>query len=153
MQVGEFEITSALVCHPGPTVGYRIAAPGGVVTYLSDHEPALGDANLRRAPEWTSGQALAHGADLLIHDAQYTDEEYSQRIGWGHSSLTHALQFATMAGVRHLVPFHHDPAHDDRMVSRMMAAGLKQARPSFPVTAAKEGAVFALNSAGQGSRR
>jgi phosphoribosyl 1,2-cyclic phosphodiesterase len=149
MQVGEFEIISSLICHPGPTVGYRITGPGGVLAYLSDHEPALGDTNLRLAPEWTSGQALAHQADLLIHDAQYTDQEYSQRIGWGHSSLTHALQFATMAGVRHLVPFHHDPAHDDRTLSQIMAAGIKRARPDFLVTAAEEGAVFELNPAGR----
>jgi ribonuclease BN (tRNA processing enzyme) len=143
-RVGEFEIVSCLICHPGPTVGYRISGPGGVVTYLPDHEPALGQVNLRLPPEWTSGHSLANGADLLIHDAQFTDEEYSERVGWGHSSLTHALEFAAMARVRHLVAFHHDPAHDDTTLSQIIAAGVDRARPAFRVSAAEEGAVFQL---------
>ena len=82
-QIGGFAITATLVCHPGPTVGYRITADGASVTYLPDHEPALGANSLPQEPNWISGFELAAGSDLLIHDAQYTDEEYTPRVGWG----------------------------------------------------------------------
>lgn len=144
VRVGEFQIAANLVCHPGPTVGYRITGPGGVVAYMSDHEPALGQNGLRLPAEWTSGQLLAEEADLLIHDAQYTDEEYAARVGWGHSSIAHALAFAALARTKHLVAFHHDPAHDDATLDRLIAAATAQAAPPFAVTAAAEGAVFNL---------
>jgi phosphoribosyl 1,2-cyclic phosphodiesterase len=142
VRIGEFEITTNLVCHPGPTVGYRITAPGGVMAYMSDHEPALGQNGLRLPAHWTSGQALAEDADLLVHDAQYTDTEYAARVGWGHSSIAHALEFAALARVKHLVAFHHDPAHDDATLDRLTAEAIARAAPAFAVTAAAEGAVF-----------
>jgi phosphoribosyl 1,2-cyclic phosphodiesterase len=144
MQVGAFQIESALIAHPGPTVGYRITGPEGVIAYLSDHEPALGEFRLRLPAEWTSGQVLAEGADLLIHDAQYTDEEYAERVGWGHSSVAQALQFATMARVKHLVAFHHDPAHSDSMLDGIMADATREAKPDFRVSAAEEGTVLKI---------
>lgn len=78
IDIGEFRVCSALVCHPGPTVGYRITAPeGGVLTYLPDHEPALAALRFPSLPrEWTSGATLAAEADLLIHDSQYSAAEY-----------------------------------------------------------------------------
>ena len=95
-RIGEFKVACALVCHPGPTVAYRITAPGGVMTYMPDHEPALGARVFPLSPDWTSGYALAAGADLLIHDAQYSREEYEARVGWGHSSLSQTLAFARL---------------------------------------------------------
>jgi phosphoribosyl 1,2-cyclic phosphodiesterase len=144
MQIGKFEVTAALVCHPGPTVGYRVACGRRVLVYLPDHEPALGSSCLRLGPEWTSGCAIAHRADLLIHDAQYTDEEYAQRVGWGHSAFSHAMAFAKLAGVDHLMPFHHDPSHDDAALDRLLSAAKERARPTFQVTPAQEGVVLNL---------
>ena len=111
-------VQAALVCHPGPTVGYRITstADGSTLTYLPDHEPALGNERFPGAPQWTSGADLAAGVDLLVHDAQYTDDEYETRIGWGHSSLRTTLAFADLVGARRLAAFHHDPAHDDEFL-------------------------------------
>lgn len=143
-RVGEFEVSSSLICHPGPTVGYRVSGPGGTVAYLSDHEPALGKRRLILPADWTSGHALAENADLLIHDAQYTDEEYADRVGWGHSSLTQAIQFATLARARHLLAFHHDPAHDDATLDRLIVESISREQPGFKVTAAAEGAVFEI---------
>lgn len=138
-EVGELRISTALVCHPGPTVAYRIAGPRGVVAYIPDHEPALGVAQFPINPEWTSGYAIAAGADLLIHDAQYTTEEYNARIGWGHCSLEQTLQFAALTGVKELVPFHHDPAHNDEELDRLLT---RTGRRGFRVTPGTEGAVF-----------
>lgn len=146
IEIGPFRLTSALVCHPGPTVGYRIQADESVIAYLSDHEPALGVPSFPDRPEWTSGYALAAGADLLIHDAQYTAEEYAERAGWGHSSMEHALRFAQLAGVAHMVPFHYDPAHSDTEIDQMVAAGVAKLQPTFKVTAAAEGSTFHLGS-------
>ncbi len=137
--VGEFKITSAMVCHPGPTLGYRIASQGVVVTYMPDHEPALGARQFPSGPEWTSGYALAEDADLLIHDAQYTSDEYAGRMGWGHSSLQQAVGLGQLARVKQLVPFHHDPAHRDQDLDRLVAETVAALRPGFAVTPAKEG--------------
>ncbi len=146
VDIGEFRVTSALVCHPGPTVGYRIAeASGAVLTYLPDHEPALGSGNFPSLPRaWTSGGALAADSDLLIHDSQYNTHEYSTRVGWGHSTLRHVLDFATLTGAKHLVPFHHDPDHSDADLDRLMAEAIEGANPAFRVTPGREGATFHL---------
>jgi phosphoribosyl 1,2-cyclic phosphodiesterase len=145
--IGPFRIASALVCHPGPTVGYRIESEGAVFAYLPDHEPALGAVDFPQDAQWTSGFELAADADLLIHDAQYTDTEYAQRVGWGHSTVEQTLRFAGLARVRHLVPFHHDPEHSDADVDRIFAAAMATFRPSFAVTPAAEGDVFDLSAA------
>ena len=76
--IGPFRIDSALICHPGPTVGYRIECEGASLAYLPDHEPALGAREFPLGADWTSGFALARGVDLLIHDAQYSAAEYAQ---------------------------------------------------------------------------
>ncbi|MEX1255064.1 MAG: MBL fold metallo-hydrolase [Dehalococcoidia bacterium] len=136
-----FEVTADLVLHPGPTVGYRIRENGASLAYLPDHEPALGAREFPGSPEWISGFDLAHGADLLIHDAQYTVAEYSDHVGWGHSAMSHMLAFARAADVARLVTFHHDPAHSDTdidcFVEEAQAAGLP-----FPVEAGQEGATY-----------
>jgi phosphoribosyl 1,2-cyclic phosphodiesterase len=118
-RIGGLEITAALICHPGPTVGYRIREGATSVTFLPDHEPALGARRFPGEPDWTSGFDLAEGADLLIHDAQYTKTEYLARIGWGHSSIPHAAAFATAARVKRFVTFHHDPSHEDATLDRL----------------------------------
>jgi phosphoribosyl 1,2-cyclic phosphodiesterase len=144
VDIGEFRVSSALVCHPGPTVGYRISdAQGSVLTYLPDHEPALGALTFPSLPRaWTSGGALAAKADLLIHDGQYSAHEYSNHVGWGHSSLKQTLDFAALSEVKHLVPFHHDPGHTDVDIDRLMEEAIAEAKPAFRVTPGLEGATF-----------
>jgi ribonuclease BN (tRNA processing enzyme) len=95
-------------------------------------------------PEWTSGFDLARGVDLLLHDAQYTREEYPRHVGWGHSTIHDALAFARLAGVKHLVPFHHDPGREDAALEAAVEAAVRDVRPEFPVTPAAEGARFEL---------
>lgn len=146
VQIGSLRVTSSLVAHPGPTVGYRIESDHAAVAYLPDHEPALGVARFPQEAAWTSGYDLAHDADLLIHDAQYTKEEYARHVGWGHSSLHHTLAFATLARVKHLVAFHHDPARDDEALARVVAEAVAELSPPFPVTAAAEGDRFELGT-------
>ncbi len=82
---------------------------------------------------------------MLIHDAQYSRAEYPEHVGWGHSSLDDAIRFATCAGVKHLVTFHHDPARTDENLDRMMANAAREER-RFVITPGAEGATFDLGS-------
>ncbi len=111
--------SSNAIIHPGPTVGYRVESMGRVLSYLTDHEPALGSDLSADDPQWISGFALAHRADLLIHDCQYSNEEYGTRRGFGHSSTGQAAVFAEKAEVDRLLLFHHDPMHADDMLESM----------------------------------
>jgi phosphoribosyl 1,2-cyclic phosphodiesterase len=141
-EIGPFQVFAALVCHPGPTVGYRISSGAGTLAYLSDHEPALGVPEFPLEPEWTSGFPVAVDADLLIHDAQYRADEYPDHVGWGHSAFDDVLRFAALARVRHLVTFHHDPSHSDSDIEAMLAAA--PANLPFQLSAGAEGATFEL---------
>jgi phosphoribosyl 1,2-cyclic phosphodiesterase len=141
-RIGELRVSADLVCHPGATVAYRVEGRSGAVAYFPDHEPALGAREFPLSADWTSGYRIASGVDLLIHDSQYTPEEYAERVGWGHSSLRDAMRFAELAGVRHFVPFHHDPAHSDDEIDELIAAEVDASRPSFRVTPGKEGTTF-----------
>jgi phosphoribosyl 1,2-cyclic phosphodiesterase len=138
-EIGEFCVVSQLVIHPNPTVGYRIMLNGKTVTYIPDHEPMLGARTFPRGPEWTSGYALANKADLLIHDTQYTPHEYHSRVGFGHSNMVQAFEFAALADVKHFVPFHHDPAHSDDQLDQMISDAVQEVLPSFEVTPGQEG--------------
>jgi phosphoribosyl 1,2-cyclic phosphodiesterase len=142
--VGEFRIVAERVCHPGFTVGYRIVAGDTALAYLCDHEPALGVPHFPMRADWTSGYELARDVDLLIHDAQYSLAEYSDHVGWGHSALDHALAFAKLTRAKHLVTFHHDPAHDDDDIDRLTAEATAAVRVPCAVTAGAEGGVFEL---------
>jgi ribonuclease BN (tRNA processing enzyme) len=135
---------SQLVIHPNPTVGYRILHQGKVVTYLPDHEPMLGARTFPRSPEWTSGYTLAKDANLLIHDTQYTPEEYQSRVGFGHSNMVQAFEFAALADVKGFVPFHHDPAHSDDQLDQMISDAMQAVAPGFDVTPGQEGMTFNL---------
>lgn len=118
--IGDLRVDAALVSHPGPTVGYRISDGRATLAYIPDHEPALGAREFPEAPEWTSGFDLAAGADLLIHDAQYADEDYPAYVGWGHSSIGQAAAFSALAGVKRLIPFHHNPSYSDERIDRLI---------------------------------
>jgi phosphoribosyl 1,2-cyclic phosphodiesterase len=141
IEIGPFRVTSDLICHPGPTLGYRVEENGRKLVYIPDHEPALGHHRFPGDRRWTSGCGLASGADVLIHDAQYTDHEYAERVGWGHSTLAHAVAFATQAEVGRLVTFHHDPQHTDEMLDGLHreVAGL-----DVEVVAGTAGSTFEL---------
>jgi phosphoribosyl 1,2-cyclic phosphodiesterase len=138
--LGRTTVEAAALNHPQGCLGYRVTSPGGrSLVYATDTEPEAGaelDAGVVR---------LARGADLLVHDAQYTDGEYlgqggPSRVGWGHTPLGAACRNAAEAGVGRLLLFHHDPARDDRGVAALEQA----ARGRFPAaTAAREGLVLA----------
>jgi len=118
-EIGPARIRAASVAHRGPTLGYRIDDAGSSLAYIPDHEPALGADIDTLEDEWISGLGLAHNASLLIHDGQYTDDEYPDHLGWGHSSLSHAISFSRRAGAERTLLFHHDPMHSDAQLDEL----------------------------------
>jgi phosphoribosyl 1,2-cyclic phosphodiesterase len=143
--IGGLTVATQMVIHPGPTMGYRITDGVSTLTYMPDHEPALSTmGHDHPTPAWTSGFDLANGADLLLHDAQYTAEEYEERVGWGHSRIDDAVDLAQMARVKQLVTFHHDPAHDDAKLDAMLADARVLAGPDLEVLPGREGATFRI---------
>ena len=137
-------VRTALVCHPGPTVGFRLDTTNASLAYLPDHEPALACEGFAKSPQWCSGFDLADDVDVLIHDAQYDDVEYRQRIGWGHSTLRHAVEFAQLANAKQLMPFHYDPSHDDHTLDVSFA---RTTSDTVAIVPAREGDTFHVNSA------
>ena len=111
-------LTAALVMHPGPTLGYRLEADGFTFAYIPDHEPAL-TGIVDRPTDWISGAAIAAGADVVFHDAQFSEEEYVDRIGWGHSSAADAVAFNKAVGGGRLYLFHHEPEHGDEALAAL----------------------------------
>jgi phosphoribosyl 1,2-cyclic phosphodiesterase len=112
-KIGSAVVSAQLVSHRGPTLGYRVTEGETSLCYLPDHEPALGGPLRDYEDEWISGFALAYDASLLIHDSQYTDEEYAEHRGWGHSAVSDAVEFAARVGATRTLLFHHDPLHTD----------------------------------------
>jgi phosphoribosyl 1,2-cyclic phosphodiesterase len=113
LTIGNAHVFMQPVTHRGSTIGYRIEENGRSFAYIPDHEPALGVDLEKIEPEWVSGFSVAQGADVLFHDAQYTEEEYPSHRTWGHSAIDHTVTFGLMTKVRNLVLFHHDPGHSD----------------------------------------
>ncbi len=121
-RIGSATIVCEAVNHRGPTLGFRITDGETTVCYIPDHEPGLGTVLTKTEPEWISGYDLARDADLLIHDCQYTDAEYPEHVGWGHSGMGDTLNFASRVGAKRLLLFHHDPLHADGFLDGLHGA-------------------------------
>jgi ribonuclease BN (tRNA processing enzyme) len=143
-QIGPFTIQSNYIIHPGPTVGFRVSGKQSVFTYIPDHEPALGRHGMIEDEQWVSGIDLVRGADLLLHDAQYTAAEYINKKGWGHSSIDDAAIFASVAGVKHLLFAHHDPARSDDELNELYTAFQNNNSYNFKYELAREGMEITL---------
>jgi len=115
--LGSVRVTARYLNHPAPTLGYRLEVGGATVVYASDHEPhsqhTHARTNLPVHREDIRHLEFLADADLVIHDAQYTAEEYLDKVGWGHTAMEVAVEFALAANVHRLALFHHDPFRDD----------------------------------------
>lgn len=140
LAIGNAKVRVRPVPHTGPTVGYRVAWDGGTVAYISDHQAPL---DLETVADGVLD--LADGADLLIHDAQYTPEEFAEKAHWGHATVGYAIAVARQAGVKTLVLFHHDPSHDDDALDLIGAEAERLAGPDgLEVIMAYEGLNLSL---------
>lgn len=128
----DISIRTAPLNHPNRATGYRIDYDGRSICYITDteHEEGRRDQSIL---------GLIRGADLVIYDSTYTDEEYAQYKGFGHSTWQEGVRLVTDAGAKTLVVFHHEPSHDDDRMDAI-AKEAEQMRPGTVV--AREGMVL-----------
>lgn len=138
-EIGPFIIDSRYVIHPGPTIGYRIRVQDAVLAYIPDHEPALGPGGIIADKKWISGFDITYRADLLLHDGQYTEQEYKSRIGWGHSSMEDSIKLASFSEVKRLLLTHHDPSHTDTQLNDIYSGLLRNNGNLLSFDMAREG--------------
>jgi len=103
---GDVTMRTAPLNHPNGATGYRIEHGGKSICYITDTEHRLGELDMKIVE-------LCRGADVMIYDSSYTDEEYSRYRGWGHSTWQEGVRIADAANVGTLAIFHHDPSHSD----------------------------------------
>lgn len=151
-EVGDIIVRTRYLNHPALTLGYRLEADGVSVVYACDHEPFSRQLSITKVEigeqDRRHGEFL-RGADLVIHDAQYTAMEYANKIGWGHSTAEYAVAICTEAEVKQLALTHHDPMRDDDSLDQIVSvikAKLKLANKSLHVFAAAEGEVMTLQA-------
>jgi CheY-like chemotaxis protein len=124
VQLDGARVTWEFTNHPGATVGYKVSIGGKTIAWVPDNEFLEGyigspDGVSAEHEEVAPYQKIIEfltGTDVLIHEAQYTNDEYPQKIAWGHSSLSNVCLLAKFAAVRRWIVTHHDPVHDDRFL-------------------------------------
>jgi phosphoribosyl 1,2-cyclic phosphodiesterase len=131
---GEVTVKTAPLNHPNGATGYRIEWGGRALCYVTDteHVPGRPDQNVL---------GLIEGADLVIYDSTYTEDEFPAKVGWGHSTWQEAIALCTAADVRQLALFHHDPEHDDTFMDRVAEDARNQWDGAL---VAREGAIIEL---------
>ena len=134
-EIGQATITAAEVEHCGITNGYRIQNGTGSLAYLSDHQAPM-DGSLD-VP--ASVVDLCRDVDVLIHDAQYDNDEFEARLDWGHSTIDYAVAVALASSAKRLVLFHHDPSHSDAWIDDAVQHATSLAGGAVEVLAASEG--------------
>jgi CheY-like chemotaxis protein/phosphoribosyl 1,2-cyclic phosphodiesterase len=138
---GGARVSFAHLNHPGVCIGFRIEVRGRVICYLSDHEnfyKLAGDNDLARRQDAEITE-FVRGSDLLIREAQYTEEEYPAHKGWGHSTLDDAVRDAAASGVKRLAMTHHDPDHTDDFMDAQVERCRALSGGKFDCFAAKDG--------------
>jgi CheY-like chemotaxis protein/ribonuclease BN (tRNA processing enzyme) len=154
--VGSIRVTTQYLNHPVFTLGYRLEADGVSVIYATDFEPFfLPPPGAPPGARPVHHEDLRHirfleGADLIIHDAQYTLDEFPFKIGWGHMPIERCVDYALLAGAKCLALFHHDPTRDDATIDQLTDCASARAASNghaLKVFAAAEGQVVGLSSA------
>ncbi len=151
-ELGDVHVEAHYLNHPAVTLGYRLEADGVVVVYATDHEPhsrqlAMGEAATGFTREDDAHAAFLQGADLVIHDTQYTAAEYPNHVGWGHSTVEYVVDRTRDKGISRLALFHHDPMRDDDGVDRLVNFAKERFAPAserIDVLGAAEGMTLEL---------
>jgi CheY-like chemotaxis protein/phosphoribosyl 1,2-cyclic phosphodiesterase len=153
-ELGSIRVTTQYLNHPALTLGYRLEADGATLVYATDYEPhALHPLGAPPGTAPVHHEDRRHirfleGADLVIHDAQYTLAEFPAKAGWGHTPVERAVDYAILAHARQLALFHHDPERPDTEVDRLcdMARRYAAIHNSAPhIFAAAEGQAIELS--------
>lgn len=152
LEIGDVQVLTHYLNHTVLTLGYRLEADGAALVYASDHEPYA--CRLASGTGRIDGRDRHHveflaGADLVIHDAQYTAAEYPKKKGWGHSTVEYAAAVSRAAAAKRLALTHHDPMRDDAALDRIVAelrAGAAGVAPPLEIFAAAEGTTLELGA-------
>ena len=106
------KVRTALLNHPNDATGYRVEYDGKAMCLITDteHLPGQPDQNIL---------GLIEGADLVIYDSTYTEEEFPDKIGWGHSTWEEGARLCQAANVKRFGIFHHAPEHDDEFMDKL----------------------------------
>ena len=151
-EIGDIKVRTLYMNHPALTLGYRLESDGVSVVYACDHEPH--SRQYAQGAGAMSEQDRRHiefmrGADLVIHDAQYTTAEYTDKFGWGHTPVDCAVDMSRAAGVRRLALTHHDPSRSDDRVDALcekLCTSLPGTGRPMDVFAAAEGMVVEMEA-------
>lgn len=130
--------------HTVPTAIYKISIEGKSIVFAPDNELMKDDGEITKKfkEEFTS---FIEGTDLLIHDSQFSRQDYEQKVGWGHSAWEDVVDIAAKANVKRLSLTHHDPDNDDEMLSEIEAQVYARAGSNFEeISLAKEGQTISL---------
>jgi phosphoribosyl 1,2-cyclic phosphodiesterase len=143
VSIGDAKVRVRPVPHCGPTNGYRIDWDGVSIAYISDHQSPLDGSDAVA----DSVLDICDGVDLLIHDAQFTPEEWVEKSHWGHCSVDYAVKVARDSGAKRLALYHHDPSHHDDVVDGLLAGARAAAASSGieEVLAAYEGLTISFD--------
>ena len=120
-KIGPAKVATMLLCHPGYCLGYCVDFQGLRICYVTDNELFPADSDMYSANYVQQLVKFVHGADILITDTSYFDDEYAKRISWGHSTVTSVVEMAHQAQVKDLYLYHHVPEHDDDAIDKMLA--------------------------------
>ncbi len=127
VRIGDVEISWETTFHPGATVGYKMTVGDRQLVYMPDNEFLKGYMGeplreLTGENEATYGQLVdfCTGVDVLLHEAQYTQEEYPIKVGWGHTSVANACTLAKVCGAKRWMVIHHDPSHGDEFLQNKL---------------------------------
>lgn len=134
--IDEVSITTTHLLHPGLSLGFRLEYKNHVIAYVTDNE-IIADAQSGRY-NWDNIGNIIHNADILIHDGQYSENEYKNKVGWGHSDIMRVVDISNTYGVKNLQLFHHDPTHTDRDIKLMVAEAKKRSESEMKINAARE---------------
>lgn len=165
LEYGSAKIDISNVHHPGVTYGYNIQVAGKTIVYISDNECLFLEKSINQRYEefnaeekeifdamkeerYESELEWFRDVDILIHDAQYTPEDYEKKKGWGHSCYIDTVNMAIDAGVKHLYLYHHDPNYDDEAIDKLHEHSLQIIRErgsSMLCDVAREGMIVNLD--------
>lgn len=149
--IDETRMDTIYLNHPGNALGYKFYLDDKIIVYISDNEPFVDPATIESDDDLIGENGneklidFIRDADLLIHDAQYTPDEYKNKQTWGHSPYDYTTQIALEANVKHLILYHHDPLHSDEQIDEILEKSkelVKQNNKRLHIDAASEGRII-----------
>jgi len=128
-EIGDIKVSWEYTYHPSAAVGYKVEIGGRTLAYVTDNEFLRGYLEAPDTITLEDDRVAVHqeligflkDVDILVHEAQYANEEYTKKIGWGHTCLSNACALVKLTGPKRWVVTHHDPEHDDTSLQEKLS--------------------------------